>query len=357
MRAEMSGIDLEPTNPKAFLQAANAAGNNNRYDLALAYLKRAADLEPNTPAAYLNALTLAGRTDGVTSDVVDWAATNLFARDWANDGFDVKKLGTEKLAKLAEKYQNTPRKAEIDRLVELATKPKRDLVIELRYQGKAVDLDLIVAEPTGGVASSTAKRTSGGGVLVGDVLETNDDQKEVYTAAQAYSGTYRAKVVSVMGRPIGNKATLVVTKFAGTDRQVMETYSVDLANPKTFEITLDGGSRTELATVPADDNTDRTLTTGTSMTTAPSGMSGGVGSAAASALNADAGSRTSSALPTVVKSVETKLPGVSPSSPGLRIEQALTPDRTATKLTVSPVFAGMGNLPMPKVGLLPGGGD
>jgi tetratricopeptide (TPR) repeat protein len=357
MRAEMSGIDLDPTDPKAFLTAANAAGDNNRFDLALAYLKRAAALEPNAPAPYTNALALAVRSDGVTSDVVDWAATNLFSRDWPNDGVDVRQLAKDRLAALAKKYSNTPRKAEIDQLILQATKPKRDLVIELRYQGKAVDLDLVVAEPTGGIASATAKRTSGGGVLVGDILETNDDQKEVYTAAQAFSGTYLASVKQILGRPIGNKATLVVTKFAGTDHQVMETYSVDLANPRPVEITLDGGARTELASIPADNNADRTLTTAAPLSTAPTGMSGGTGSATSSVLNANAGSRTASALPAVVPPVETRIPGVSPSAPGLRVEQALTPDRTATKLTISPVFASRGSVATPKIGLLPGGGD
>jgi hypothetical protein len=181
------------------------------------------------------------------------------------------------------------------------------------------------------------------------VLEANDDQKEVYTAAQAYSGTYKVKVVPVLGRPIGNAATLVVTKFAGTEKQVIETYAVDLANPKVVEITLDGGNRTELASVPAE-VVNRTLTTG------PTGMSGGVGSATAGVLGTGTTSRTA-ALPAVVKPVETKVPGIAPNAPGLRVEQSLTPDRTATKLTVQPAFAPTAAVALPKVGLLPGSGD
>jgi hypothetical protein len=57
----------------------------------------------------------------------------------------------------------------------------------------------------------------------------------------------------------------------------------------------------------------------------------------------------------VVKPLETQLPGVSPAAPGLRVEQSLTPDRSAAKVTISPVFTTKGAVPMPKVGLLPGG--
>jgi hypothetical protein len=85
-------------------------------------------------------------------------------------------------------------------------------------------------------------------------------------------------------------------------------------------------------------------------------MSGGTGSATASVLTADAGSRATAALPTVVPAVETSVPGVSPAAPGLRVEQQLTPDRTATRLTVQPVFAPTtAAITLPKVGLLPGG--
>jgi hypothetical protein len=161
--------------------------------------------------------------------------------------------------------------------------------------------------------------------------------------------------VPVIGRPIGNRATLVVTKFAGTDRQLIETYAVDLAHPTPVEITLDGGHRTELASVPAE---LRSRPTAEPLTKAPSGMSGGTGSATASVLNADAGSRTSAALPAVVPAVETKVPGMAPAVPGLRVEQRLTPDRSAAKLTVQPVFAPTSAaVPLPKVALLPGGGD
>ena len=46
-----------------------------------------------------------------------------------------------------------------------------------------------------------------------------------------------------------------MTKFDGTDRQTVEVSPIDLADPKPVEIPLDGGSRTELATVPT--RTDR----------------------------------------------------------------------------------------------------
>ena len=40
-----------------------------------------------------------------------------------------------------------------------------------------------------------------------------------------------------------------MTKFKGTPKETVDLITIDLANPKPVEIKLDGGSRTELATV------------------------------------------------------------------------------------------------------------
>ena len=90
--------------------------------------------------------------------------------------------------------------------------------------------------------------------------------------------------------------------------------------------------RTELATVPADNESERALTTAAPLTKSPSGMSGGTGSATASVLTADAGSRTSAALPAVVKPVETQVPGVSPAAPGTA-SRAAAPTRATNAAT------------------------
>jgi hypothetical protein len=56
--------------------------------------------------------------------------------------------------------------------------------------------------------------------------------------------------------------------------------------------------------------------------------------------------------------VEGRVPGISAGMPGLRVEAKLSADRKNVVLAANPVFAGPArDLPMPKVNILPGGGE
>ena len=57
----------------------------------------------------------------------------------------------------------------------------------------------MVIEPSGSTCSATHKLTTGGGVLKSDILEQGEDKSEVYTAAQAFPGTYSLIVKPVLG--------------------------------------------------------------------------------------------------------------------------------------------------------------
>jgi len=103
------------------------------------------------------------------------------------------------------------------------------------------DVGATLREATGTDCTASQKRTSGGGVLRSDILEQQDENRsEVYTAATAFNGKYKVTVASALGRAIGNKATLKVTKFAGTDKEEVEVYTVDLAKPAhtTYDLEL-----------------------------------------------------------------------------------------------------------------------
>jgi hypothetical protein len=356
-RAEMSGIDLDPNSPKGFLRAASAAGQHGKFDLALAYCKRAAAAEPNTPAAYTNALTFAANTDGVTTDVVEWAATGLFARDWVNEGVDFHADGKAKLDTIAKKFAATGRQADFDRIsAVLAREKQRDLTIEVLYQGRSVDLDLIVTEPSGSTCSAIRKLTSGGGVMTSDILEQDVDRSERYTASQALDGTYTVTVQPVLGRTIGGTATIKVTKFAGTPKQVIETFTVDATKPSTVTVQLTGGSRKELATVPMVTSEERLATTAKPMATGPTGVSGGIGSPTANLMNATTYNKTP-ALSAVANEAEQKFSAAGGAA-DVRATAKVSADRQALKISVNPVFAGTAtDIPLPKVAMLPGAGE
>jgi len=281
------------------------------------------------------------------------------------DGVDYHARTRTLLPKFVSKFQAAGIKADSVRKA-LLEQTQRDLVIELLWQGPA-DLDLIVAEPVGSTCSATDKRTTAGGVLQADILDLKDDpngneggRSEIYTAASAFSGVYKVKVKAALGRPIGNSATLKVTKFKGTPRESFDLISVDLDHPQPVEIKLDGGSRTELASVSTDVTRVR-LEANQPTFHARSGQSQGMGGgfgAAGTAMSAPvAGAAGRPMLPAVAAPQERVLHGLG-SAADLRASYTLNADRQSYKIHVNPVFAsGSKDVKLPKVSLLPGSGD
>jgi hypothetical protein len=178
----------------------------------------------------------------------------------------------------------------------------------------------------------------------------------VYTAASAFSGTYKVSAKHAFGRSIGGKASIRVTRFKGTPNEHVDQFDVQV-DGKPIEIKLDGGSRTALADV--SDELDLTAelrgdTTGSALTGGVSGLGGGFGTAG-SALASPVTTTGGPALPLVAGAAETRVPGISSNTADIRATFKMNPDRKTYSVTVNPVFAGKGDIAMPKVPLLPGG--
>ena len=342
-RTAWSAVDLDPESPDAYLKAAKAAAELGRHDRAVALCRRAADAGPDQPGAYANALAYAKQAKEVDPDTVAWAAGNLLGRDWGvSDGVDYHGRARELVKEFAARLGD---KGEALRKIG-AEETHRDLVIELLWQGPA-DLDLTVAEPVGSVCSATAKRTAAGGVLaadqLGQVTSADGDRTEVYTAGRAFSGTYTVSVKAAFGRPVGNRAALKVTKFRGTPRESHDLIELDLAANKPVTVSLDGGTRTELAAVTVEPAAPRAEVAGGEL--GMRGMGGGAGPAGAAS-----GGNVADHLPAVVKPREQVLPGLG-SAADLRAAYKLTADRKSVSVTVNPVFATTGgrDVKLPKV--------
>ncbi len=362
-RAALSAIDLDSKDPKAYLRAAKAEHDLGKNEVAIDLCKRAAALEPNLPAIYANALVYADAPNAgdVKSDVVSWATKNLLRRDWPNDGVDHVKMAKDSVDRIAKKLMTADRKADAEAvLATVAEEKNRDLTIELRWQGQA-DLDLAVNEPSGSDCTAMQKRTSGGGVLRSDILEQQDENRsEVYTAAAAFNGKYKVNVTAALGRAIGNKATLKVTKYAGTDKEEVEVYTVNLAKPSAVEIALDGGSRTDLATVQADDVSGvRQISTQQAQVGGATGLSAGFGAADPATLNAtNMPASAKNSAPLVGVQSEQRLPGITPTLPSVRLVSRVKAGSDVAEYFAQPVFTGKAmDIPLPKVPLLPGAGD
>jgi hypothetical protein len=362
-RAALSAIDLDPTNPKAYLKAAKVEADLKNNDLAVRFCQKAAEFGPDQPGPYANALAYAKDAKNVTPDTVAWAASNLLQRDWvAADGIDYSGKARAMLPGFVSKFNAAGLKADSLQKA-LVEQTQRDLVIELLWQG-AADLDLVVIEPTGSTCSATNKRTTAGGLLKGDQLfqvERNsvDDgnRSEEYIAASAFSGTYKVSVKSAFGRAVGNTALVKVTRFKGTPKESHDIITVDLNRPQTVDVKLEGGSRTELATVTQDVTQVRLDTTPVVLpatSTNNRGMSGGFGTAGTVMSAPVAGTNGTPALPNVAAPQEKVLPGLG-SAADIRASYKLNSDRQSYSVHVNPVFAtGNKDVKLPKVPLLPG---
>jgi hypothetical protein len=359
-RAALSGIDLEPADPKAYLKAAKAEAELKNHDLAVALCRRAAERDVDQPAAYANALAYAEHAKGVAPDTIEWAAGNLLRRDWGQtDGVDYHARVRDLLPRFVARFDAAGVRADgVRRAVTEQT--QRDLTIELLWQGTA-DLDLTVAEPGGSVCSATTPRTVGGGVLTGDRIEQTDDGRaEVYAAASAFSGAYRVSVRTAFGRPVGNTATLKVTRFKGTPRESHDLLTVDLASTTPVEVRLDGGSRADLAPVNPDVTTLRTTAAAapTAAGTGGRGLGGGFAAAGSATTSAVDATGPDPRLPLVVQPWDQVLPGTGAAA-DIRATYRLNPDRQTYSVSARPVFATAGGreVRLPRVPLLPGGGD
>jgi tetratricopeptide (TPR) repeat protein len=346
-RAAVSAVDLDPADHKAYLKAAKAEAELKNHARAVAFCRRAAEVAPDQPAAYANALAFAeAGGKAVATDAVAWAADNLLRRDWSTtDGIDYHAQVKARLPKLVADAEAAGRKADGLKAA-LAEQTRRDLVVELLWQGTA-DLDLTVAEPGGSVCSTTHKRTTGGGVLKSDALAQGNDRSEVYTAALGFKGAYTVTVRQAYGQPVGQAATLKVTKYKGTPRESHDLVTVDLRSPKPVEVKLDHGSRTELAVVSADADEFRADTTGAALGT---GFGGGFGSLAAGPEATTGGAN----LPVVNAAAEARIAGVGASA-DIRTTMKVNPDRKSWTVQASPVFGTGKPVATPRVPLLPGG--
>jgi hypothetical protein len=366
-RAQVSAIDIEPTDAQGYLRAAKAMVELKRTDRAVALCRQAALMQPNGADAYADALAYAEASKD--SDSMAWAAGNLLRRDWPTDNDFLHNQARQSLTSLARTLA-TSRKADAERMLNAVNEVKvRDLVITLSWQCELgdADLDLKVKEPIGTVCSFLQRQTSGGGTLLGDGV--NDGSREVYVAAEAFSGEYQVTIDKVRGRPLGNKATVEVVKFQGTPRQTSERYTVsfDKDGKTQFKVNLSEGRRTTVAIVPpvtprservANDTAsgDRVLNKLRALTEPvyDGGMQGGV--------NATGGRLRAEMKPLTSRQVEkldlqTKVQGAIGNGVEMMTQPVIDPKTGRAGVKLNPVFQTLGKPDAAPVAnpLIPGG--
>jgi hypothetical protein len=330
-------------------------------DRALKFCKQAARLEPNLPDPYINALAFAGdKKATLDSDISAWATSNLLGRDWTIDTAEYHLRAHEHLKDQTAKFAAQNKTADVQKLkAVLDNEARRDLVIELLWTGPA-DLDLKVREPIGSICSSLQRQTAAGGILLCDDFSQKEDKRsEVYTASEAYTGSYYIMVDRVWGRPLGQKAKIVVTKHKGTPRQTVELFTLDLTKQTSLSISLDSGQRTTLASVlppgvPIDStrkpereqevmNKLRAMTSGTL-----NSFGGG-----ASSTNRDVGAEEGDA-PLVDVSLQSSITSMVPGGMQFRQETTVSKDGRKMQVRMAPVFSAVPKQAKLKLDFIPG---
>jgi hypothetical protein len=248
-RAELSAVDLMPSDAQGYLKASASMAENKRWDRAVAFCKQASLLSPNSPEPYASALTYAREAKDV--EAMEWASMNLLKNDWPTQNDSLHGKAHDELKHLKDVLQKEKAgDAAILRLDAAKKSTERDLVIKLSWRGQA-DLDLEVKEPIGTVCSFQQRQTPGGGTLLGDNLI--DANHEAYVAAEAFSGDYVITIKRIWGQPQGATAMIEVIAHQGTPQERIElrkAITCDFAkeNP-TCTVKLVDGRRTTVASV------------------------------------------------------------------------------------------------------------
>jgi hypothetical protein len=176
-------------------------------------------------------------------------------REWSTDR-ELNQAKAEKaLRDAVQRLRSAGKNADADKVQAAMEKDKRrDLVIETRWSDLA-DLDLEVTEPTGAICGPRQPQSTGGGLWRGDQFLAEDRAEkfhEIYSAAEAFSGSYEVRVKKVWGQPLGDKVTVTVTRHQGTPEQTQELHRLTIGSDGVayLKLNLDGGRRTGLASVP-----------------------------------------------------------------------------------------------------------
>ncbi len=213
---------------------------------AVRLYRRASELEPQRPEPYIMGLRAAEKVGD--RELICWAAFGILRNDWAA-GYDARHRRAEdaldSLIRRLERDGESAVAADVTAERQLAR--QRDLRITLTWAG-ASDLDLVVAEPLGGVCAPETPLTTGGGVYIrdgsGPEVELAVDE---YVCPEAATGSYQIIIRHVHGNVVGSRATLVIDRYLGSDHHEHKERLVQLdAREVAFEISLQRGRRTSV---------------------------------------------------------------------------------------------------------------
>jgi hypothetical protein len=201
------------------------------------------------PEPYTQGLRLAEKLDDL--EAIQWATVGILGQAWPKEQNDVWQKGVRVAMATLAKLEADKRTDEAKRYREALDKAvERDCVLVVTWTGDG-DVDVLVEEPAGTVCSLRNRRTSSGGVLLGDCRsqagqEHSGAKSEVYVCPKGFSGMYKALVRRVWGEITANRVKVdVFTHFqSGSQVRVTKTIVLD-KDQAALQFELADGRRTE----------------------------------------------------------------------------------------------------------------
>jgi len=217
---------------------------------AIQIYRQAAQLDPRRPEPYMAALRSAQKAGDLQAK--QWASLGVLRQAWSKEQIEVWNTARRVAQSVLEELRSAGKTKEAQEFEKaMQTAMVRDVVIRVSWTGNA-DVDLLVEEPSGSICSARNRRSSGGGIFLGDVSSRQLDSvregaaEEVYVCPEGFSGTYRALIRRVWGELTAGKVQVEVFTHFRTDKQRRIAQTIDLKNDEAVVVfDLTGGRRKE----------------------------------------------------------------------------------------------------------------
>ena len=245
-RALLSTVDLS-SDENDTLYAANYMAENGMEKRAISLLKSFARSNPTRNEPFVVGLRAAQRINDLEG--IQWATVGIVSQEWPEHPGIVKEAqyAATAVKNSLKKAGNTEALAAFE--TKLQEAEERDCMIRVSWNGDA-DIDLEVVEPGGTVCSRLVKRTTSGGVSMGDKFSRKSglsgEVSEMYVLPKGFSGDYRLVIKRMWGNVTSGKVTVSIHNHYRSDREASLTKQVKIDDKGAVVLfALNQGRRTE----------------------------------------------------------------------------------------------------------------
>jgi len=245
-RVVMSAVDFADT-PADLLYIGVHVNRLGLHRRALEIFKQTSELVPLRPEPYMFGLQTADELDDV--EARKWATVGILSQAWTKDQQHVWKTGLRVAGATLERLRREQRFEEAKQYqAEVDSAVMRDCLVRVSWSG-AADVDLLVEEPSGAVCSLRNRRTTSGGVMLGDNYarasqDSDEGYCETYVCPEGFSGTYRLLLRRVWGKVVAGKVNVdVYTNYRGKDSRHLRKRISFIDDQAVVVFDLDKGRR------------------------------------------------------------------------------------------------------------------